>query len=127
MAQAELGAGLRALGDLQPLRLLERGHFDFGAERGLRDIDRNGAMQVGFVAFQKRMRPDLQENVQIAGRPPVRAGLTFIRQAEARAFVHTCGDVDLQLALRLKASLSPARSEERRVGKECRSRWSPYH
>src|SRR2546422_5353177 len=23
--------------------------------------------------------------------------------------------------------LSPARSEERRVGKECRSRWSPYH
>ena len=23
--------------------------------------------------------------------------------------------------------LNPARSEERRVGKECRSRWSPYH
>src|SRR3989454_9854932 len=23
--------------------------------------------------------------------------------------------------------LRPARSEERRVGKECRSRWSPYH
>ena len=23
--------------------------------------------------------------------------------------------------------LEPARSEERRVGKECRSRWSPYH
>ena len=23
--------------------------------------------------------------------------------------------------------LSEARSEERRVGKECRSRWSPYH
>ena len=22
---------------------------------------------------------------------------------------------------------SPFRSEERRVGKECRSRWSPYH
>src|SRR5256884_2762679 len=24
-------------------------------------------------------------------------------------------------------ALIPARSEERRVGKECRSRWSPYH
>src|SRR3712207_8718066 len=24
-------------------------------------------------------------------------------------------------------SRSPIRSEERRVGKECRSRWSPYH
>src|SRR5256884_3153138 len=32
--------------------------------------------------------------------------------------------------LHIKASHSPAawkRSEERRVGKECRSRWSPYH
>ena len=25
------------------------------------------------------------------------------------------------------ASLATTRSEERRVGKECRSRWSPYH
>src|SRR5256885_9245974 len=25
------------------------------------------------------------------------------------------------------ASSAPCRSEERRVGKECRSRWSPYH
>ena len=24
-------------------------------------------------------------------------------------------------------SVQPDRSEERRVGKECRSRWSPYH
>ena len=31
---------------------------------------------------------------------------------------------DLQKAERLKPVL---RSEERRVGKECRSRWSPYH
>src|ERR1041385_7814553 len=27
----------------------------------------------------------------------------------------------------LHANVEPARSEERRVGKECRSRWSPYH
>ena len=26
-----------------------------------------------------------------------------------------------------KIYLAKARSEERRVGKECRSRWSPYH
>src|SRR5271170_8240510 len=26
-----------------------------------------------------------------------------------------------------KTSPAPRRSEERRVGKECRSRWSPYH
>ena len=27
----------------------------------------------------------------------------------------------------LKSPLPWSRSEERRVGKECRSRWSPYH
>ena len=28
---------------------------------------------------------------------------------------------------RMKSLYYPQRSEERRVGKECRSRWSPYH
>ena len=27
----------------------------------------------------------------------------------------------------LAIDIDPQRSEERRVGKECRSRWSPYH
>ena len=27
----------------------------------------------------------------------------------------------------IKVTLPRSRSEERRVGKECRSRWSPYH
>src|SRR3712207_8766076 len=27
----------------------------------------------------------------------------------------------------VRAKPDPVRSEERRVGKECRSRWSPYH
>src|SRR3989441_10527639 len=35
-------------------------------------------------------------------------------------------DLDMALALR-PTHLSLYRSEERRVGKECRSRWSPYH
>ena len=29
--------------------------------------------------------------------------------------------------IELKAKENGVRSEERRVGKECRSRWSPYH
>ena len=32
----------------------------------------------------------------------------------------------LKVAKKIKAWQNP-RSEERRVGKECRSRWSPYH
>src|SRR5216684_9239052 len=34
---------------------------------------------------------------------------------------------DAQVTTAREASLRQARSEERRVGKECRSRWSPYH
>ena len=33
----------------------------------------------------------------------------------------------LSLARGFKATLVASGSEERRVGKECRSRWSPYH
>ena len=43
------------------------------------------------------------------------------------------GEVQAKVPLASKAELDAAvkvaaeRSEERRVGKECRSRWSPYH
>ena len=37
------------------------------------------------------------------------------------------GAVLAALFLRGKQSATQMRSEERRVGKECRSRWSPYH
>src|SRR3712207_9515566 len=57
--------------------------------------------------------------------------------ADDRARVHELAGIldqaaDLQLIARLVLgrhwrSASEQRSEERRVGKECRSRWSPYH
>ena len=34
---------------------------------------------------------------------------------------------DAQKYLNKKLKVEVQRSEERRVGKECRSRWSPYH
>ena len=37
------------------------------------------------------------------------------------------GEVDLDGLLGQREKLNVRRSEERRVGKECRSRWSPYH
>ena len=37
------------------------------------------------------------------------------------------GDVDAIGVLRILEAVKLTRSEERRVGKECRSRWSPYH
>ena len=38
----------------------------------------------------------------------------------------SCGD-DIFLELKVEDGVVVDRSEERRVGKECRSRWSPYH
>ena len=35
--------------------------------------------------------------------------------------------VELENGHNVLAHISGKRSEERRVGKECRSRWSPYH
>ena len=38
-----------------------------------------------------------------------------------------CQAVNLKSTSSVHAHLESLRSEERRVGKECRSRWSPYH
>src|SRR5256886_3113513 len=49
---------------------------------------------------------------------------------EARNLAPLPGDVDFTVGASLPISGLTAwqgRSEERRVGKECRSRWSPYH
>ena len=35
--------------------------------------------------------------------------------------------VGINLVISLASNEKSGRSEERRVGKECRSRWSPYH
>src|SRR3712207_9415223 len=37
------------------------------------------------------------------------------------------GKLDPEAGTTLIKAIEAARSEERRVGKECRSRWSPYH
>src|SRR2546426_11305871 len=39
----------------------------------------------------------------------------------------TCKDLGAIIATAHEHSYHRTRSEERRVGKECRSRWSPYH
>ena len=51
--------------------------------------------------------------------------------AVASAASNSQDDIDAMLAgldeATSEAEIRPPRSEERRVGKECRSRWSPYH
>src|SRR5258708_37247526 len=53
----------------------------------------------------------------------------FFLNARLSAIKHSCAKTRAYMpATPIRVDvLDQARSEERRVGKECRSRWSPYH
>ena len=59
-------------------------------------------------------------------------GVHIVGGENGDAFIAFGGDEDARQAMErngnlIKSSRIKLRSEERRVGKECRSRWSPYH
>ena len=56
-----------------------------------------------------------------------KAGLSTITRDNLEAHYMTGGHVQRVVHALVSASKANIRSEERRVGKECRSRWSPYH
>src|SRR3712207_7295568 len=94
--------------------------FFFQAEDGIRDI---GVTGVQTCALPILFAGDAEEIVRqqtalesfIARTPCLRRqrGRIMARNSCAGPWVHS--------------SSAAVRSEERRVGKECRSRWSPYH
>ena len=68
------------------------------------------AAMVGFTLYNVTMR-------YVFNNPPVWGDLLTVLSNIWLMFI----------ALSLTARDNEHRSEERRVGKECRSRWSPYH
>ena len=62
--------------------------------------------------------------VPVAGRPIMEHILLHLRRHQLRDVVAT---VQYMGASIRNYFGDGSRSEERRVGKECRSRWSPYH
>ena len=75
-------------------------------------------------AIKSELKPRVQA-LAAAGRPPglavVLAGNNPASEIYVRNKIKACHDLGIY-----SESITP-RSEERRVGKECRSRWSPYH
>src|SRR5688572_33025392 len=77
--------------------------FFFQAEDGIRDLTVTG--------------------VQTCALPICQADDQLI----FRQFIERGAQVDVDEIVQIECDRQHARSEERRVGKECRSRWSPYH
>src|SRR3712207_7115731 len=93
----------------------------FQAEDGIRDIGVTGVQTCALPIFESTvvLAPRLRGTGQQALWP-------FGAQAyteDEEVFV----PISSTKSSRSVSTCSATRSEERRVGKECRSRWSPYH
>src|SRR3712207_7176420 len=95
----------------------------FQAEDGIRDIGVTGVQTCALpISLGGRGA------VLLSGPEP-----NFRWRAFSQGVVELVRELDVRLVITLGALLAdvphsrPVRSEERRVGKECRSRWSPYH
>ena len=85
------------------------------------------------LAEAGRQTPELvRREYVLVYRELRRAGYTAVGEFhylgfdEALAAVEAAEEAGIRIVL-LLAAYGRGRSEERRVGKECRSRWSPYH
>src|SRR5256885_3660161 len=95
--------------------------FFFQAEDGIRDYKVTGvqtcALPISY--YRRRATADVGFGASLGESPAIRAVLERARQIAA---------LDETPPVLLTGETGTGkRSEERRVGKECRSRWSPYH
>src|SRR3712207_6872491 len=103
-------------------RFLLRFFFFFQAEDGIRDI--------GVTGVQTCALPICMETVAQLERD-----LDSMQERYANMSAEALDSLTSEerhqlygmLGLRATITMDGTRSEERRVGKECRSRWSPYH
>src|SRR2546426_11373393 len=88
------------------------------------EFDRHVQGQLGRAEGQAGVTSGLSENLDEKIRRAVEDGRLL---GEAFGGSHVSGQShDAGHAVK-RAQILTDRSEERRVGKECRSRWSPYH
>src|SRR5690606_5022672 len=108
-ALAQLLARLDAGRDVDRMSLaVEAGDLDCAAERGGGEADRRAGEQRGALALEHRVRLDVDEDVEVARRRAVRAGLALARQADAGAVVDPRGDFDRQRLDLVHPSLAAA-------------------
>src|SRR5205807_7116054 len=94
--------------------------FFFQAEDGIRDYKVTGVQTCALPICEGLA----QESARLPGR---RAGVHAVPGALRRPAALRRRERDVPGPERLGRGEDAARSEERRVGKECRSRWARYH
>src|SRR2546430_8491173 len=97
--------------------------FFFQAEDGIRDLTVTGVQTCALPIYSiRKTRGSSEPRGPILGaREPLQLGeLDHVRTVDL-------GPVLALLLRPVEGGVDQVRSEERRVGKECRSRWSPYH
>src|SRR3712207_8601259 len=101
--------------------LIVRYFFFFQAEDGIRDIGVTGVQTCALPIFLK-LNP-ARRLIDFAC-----SQLSFL-SCGTKLPERFCEDFGLLngVPCEQRSTIGFARSEERRVGKECRSRWSPYH
>src|SRR2546430_6905617 len=95
--------------------------FFFQAEDGIRDLTVTGVQTCALPIFAvpKRKPRTSRESVEVLAVSGVGQGIQNNDGIIGVLLQH--------MAHKVAPDETRARSEERRVGKECRSRWSPYH
>src|SRR5256885_9366558 len=96
--------------------------FFFQAEDGIRDYKVTGVQTCALPICQR------QWELNLAGisTPWLAGDWIFVVTDEAKLICVYRQNGHIRWITQLP-QFQKARSEERRVGKECRSRWSPYH
>src|SRR2546429_9891442 len=95
--------------------------FFFQAEDGIRDVAVTGVQTCALPIFFSCLRsPKHQLSIASVTSP-------FCAHTDAYAGATSTPLTSISLPRSYMPPCQWMRSEERRVGKECRSRWSPYH
>src|SRR5256886_12362589 len=114
-----------------PLRLAQStaagrqaGYLFFQAEDGIRDLTVTG-VQTCALPISKSFGPSVKLRTPETDRMDLICSVSRANRSR-----YDADDISGEATLMMSwspAGNSSSRSEERRVGKECRSRWSPYH
>src|SRR5256886_12474100 len=95
--------------------------FFFQAEDGIRDLTVTGVQTCALPISPMRRQCLAFEDSER------RVGVTNVDYQQHSQFEFKSFSISSAATHAPCSSLTVSRSEERRVGKECRSRWSPYH